>query len=258
MIKDVFESIGTAARKMLTNWGAILISFALYAALLAVLYFFFTTREATTAQVLLSVLLAIASIVFFFLLQAMGLSYVRIGVGPAYLLKRALRDCWKLLLLSIPLLLLAWLIIYLFTKVGATFFSDTLTVESPWRSRLSVVIDWARIFLLYFALPLIAIHFWIAAVREGVKESFKGAGRNIARALAPRSVLIYFLVIALFGVIAYFLFFTLTPVGNVWAELWLFGARLAAGLLFVFVGWLLTLGSLAELTARRALGELEV
>jgi hypothetical protein len=258
MIKDVFESIGSAARKMLTNWGALLISLLLYVALIGSLYYFFMhLREATNTQVFLNVLIPLIALLIFFLVQAIGLSYVRIGVGPIYLFKRALKDSWKLLLVSLPLALLAWLIIYLFDKLGATYFSGIETMESPWRSRLVIVVDWVRILLLYFVIPLLAIHLWISVVREGVRATFKGIGRSLAHAFSPRSVLAYLVIVVVFGVIAYFLFFTLTPAKNEWVELWVHGGRLAAALLVVFIGWLLTLGSLAELTARGAMSELE-
>src|SRR5215468_8215560 len=65
------------------------------------------------------VLHSIAAVALFFLIQAMGLSYVRIGVGAAYLLKRSLGDFWRILLASLPLILLAWLILYLFSGSDA-------------------------------------------------------------------------------------------------------------------------------------------
>ena len=57
---------------------------------------FFTIREATATQVALNLVLPIAAVALFFLIQAMGLSYTRIGVGAAYLLKRSLGDCWRI------------------------------------------------------------------------------------------------------------------------------------------------------------------
>ena len=257
MIKDVFETIGTAARKMLTNWGALLISFLLYGALLAALYFFFTTREATTLQVLMSVLvLPLAAIVFFFVLQAIGLSYVRIGVGPVYLLKRALTDCWKLLLVSIPSMLLVWLILYLSDKVEDYLFGQVYS-SAPSGNWKYTMLVWVRVFLLYFVLPLMTIHLWISTLREGIGAAIKGIGRNMIGAFAPRSVLTYMLIVVVFGVIGYFLFFKKVAAQSEWMELWLFGARLAIALIAVFLGWLLTLGSLAELTARRALNDVK-
>jgi hypothetical protein len=267
MIKDVIESILTAARKIFTNWGALLISFLLYAALHGVLYILITTREATLLQILLTFILPLIALLLFFTLQALGLSYIRIGVGPGYLLKRALKDCWKLLLMSLPLILLAWLIVYSIGKAenhllnqmtGLTQtpgFDLRVTISGDWRL---TALNWARVFLLYFVLPLIAIHLWITTLHEGMGAAIKSIGRSVARAFSPRSMLIYLVVVAFFGAIAYFLFFTKTPVENQWAELWLFGARLAMALVSVFLGWLLTLGSLAELTARGALSEIEV
>ncbi|MGE0129686.1 MAG: hypothetical protein AB7U82_16525 [Blastocatellales bacterium] len=255
MIKDVFHSIGAAARKLFANWGALLISLTLYTALIGALYLFFTTREATMPQVALSMTLPIAAIALFFLIQAMGLSYVRIGVGAGYLLKRALKDCWKILLASLPLILLAWLIFYLFGKANHTFFSESLTAESKARAWGAIASHAAQIFLLHVFLPLIAIHLWIATVREGLAAAFKGFGRAVARALAPRSLLIYALVCAVFSAIVYFLLFKKVSFKSEWTELWAVGIKTALALLMVFIGWLLTLGSIAEMTARSAMKE---
>jgi hypothetical protein len=242
MIKDVLEVIRTAARKIFTNWVASLISLLLYAALLTVLYLFFTTPVATTVQVLLSVLiLPLAAIFFFFVLQVMGLSYVRIGDGPGYLFRRAVSDCWKLFLVSLPLILLAWLILY--------------PIEST-NANLKLVV-YLRYVLLYLVMPLIAIHLWISTMRQGLRETIKDIGHNLKNAFAPRSLLTYVLLVAFFGVISFFLFFTRTPIQNEWAELWVFGLRFATALIFVFLGWLLTLGSLAELTEQCTLNEKE-
>jgi hypothetical protein len=257
MIKDVFHSIGSAARKLFANWGALLISLLLYAALLGAVYLFFTIREATNLQVALNVVLPMAAIALFFLIQAMGLSYVRIGVGAGYLLKRALKDCWKILLASLPLILLAWLIIYLFGKVDQTFFSESLTIESKARAWGAIALHATQIFLLHVFLPLIAIHLWIATVREGLGAAFKGFGRSVIRAFAPRSLLIYALVCAVFGAIVYFLLFKKVTFKGEWAELWAVGIKTALALLMVFIGWLLTLGSMAEMTTRRAMSESE-
>ncbi len=254
MIKDVIEAIGAAARKLFTNWGALLISFALYAGLLALLYVFFPVLSvATNLEVFLHLLVTIAAILFFFTLQAMGLSYVRIGVGPLYLLRRALKDSWKLLVVSLPLILLAWLAVFLFGRAEQKFVTD---VETP-RRWIEIAITWGRLALLYFVLPLIAIHCWIAAEREGLAAAFQSIFRNIGRAFAPRSVLIYALVIAVFSVVIYFLFFTRTDLKGEWANMWLFGARFAAALAFVFLGWFLTLGAMAEMTVRRAMDEVK-
>jgi len=257
MIKDVFHSIGAAARRLFANWGALLISFVLYAGLIAMLYLFSRGLSlATTTEVFLHLPVAIAAILFLFTLQAMGLSYVRIGVGAGYLLKRALKDCWKILLTSLPLILLAWLTLYLFEKADQTFFSESLRSQSKAREWGAIVVNAAQIFLLYCFLPLITIHLWIATVREGVVAAFKGFGRAVARSVAPRSLLIYALVCAVFGAIAYFLLFQEATFKGEWTQLWAVGIKTALALLMVFIGWLLTLGSMAEMTARRVMKDL--
>ncbi|MFN0087965.1 MAG: hypothetical protein ACKVX9_21405 [Blastocatellia bacterium] len=254
MFKDVIEAVANAARKLFGNWRALLISFALYAALIGVVYLFFTTREATLFQVVLSiVVLPLAAIVLFFSLQGMGISYVRIGVGALYLLKRALRDCWLLLLISLPLAALGWAFIHYVENPDPKLMNPW--VESRAWLREPVSVFWYL--LLYLILPLIAIHWWIAAAREGLGGALKGAARNIGRALSPRSMLIYLALGAVFGASAWFLFFTKIHLKSEWGELWLFGARFTLGLVMIFLGWMLTLGAMAEITARRAIGELE-
>ncbi|MGH9845545.1 MAG: hypothetical protein ACREEM_43090, partial [Blastocatellia bacterium] len=200
MIKDVIEPITSAARKLFTNRGALLISFALYAALVGALYLFFTTREATKFQVVLSlVVLPLAAIVLFFTWQAMGVSYVRVGVGAGYLLKRALKDCWALFLVGLPLFILA----YFTSLIPAQTDDRLLTGTMAAHPTLAVVLAWVRALLLYVAFPVMAIHLWITAAREGIAATFRGAFRQIIRALSPKSLLIYLLVVAVFGAIAY-------------------------------------------------------
>ncbi len=257
MIKDIFHSIGAAALRLFANWGSLLISLLLYAALLGSIYLFFTIREATSLQVALNLILPIVAVSLFFLIQAMGLSYVRIGVGAGYLLKRSLKDCWKILLVSLPLILLAVTIIYLFDQADQTYFTEALRAESKLRTWGSIALHAAQIFLLHVFIPLIAIHLWISTVREGVAAAFKGFGRSVARALAPRSLLIYALISAVFGGVVYFLLFNKFNFKGEWTELWAVGIKTALALLLAFIGWLLALGSIAEMTARRAMKELE-
>jgi hypothetical protein len=257
MVKDVFHSIAAAAQRLFANWAALLISLSMYAALLGAIYLFFTIREATATQVALNLILPIAAVALFFMIQAMGLSYVRIGVGAAYLLKRSFEDCWRILLASLPLILIAWLIVYLFGKADQAFF-----IESGAAGSKSMVWGWGaiaahavQILLLHVLLPLIAIHLWIAAVRGGLVAAFKGINRVVTRSLAPRSLLIYVAICAVFGAIVYLLLFKSITFKNEWTELWIVGIKTALALLLTFIGWLLTLGSMSELTSRREMLE---
>jgi hypothetical protein len=244
MIKDIFASITSAVRKLFTNWGTTLITLVLYLLLLLVLYsFFFLISERSVTHVILSlIVLPLAALVLFFVLQGLGVSYVRIGVGPGYLLRRAFKDCWSLLLVSVPLVLLAWLIAW-----GGGKLEAKIAPEKEW---LRAVLWWTRFVLLYIALPLLAIHLWIAAAREGARGAYRGFLRNAAYAFAPRSLSIYALLYTLFSVVVYVLLFTKTQFGGPWVELGLLGTRIGVALLLVFVGWLVTLGALAEVTAR--------
>jgi hypothetical protein len=257
MVKDVLHSIAAAAQRLFANWAALLISLSMYSALVGAIYLFFTIREATAAQVALNLILPIAVVALFFMIQVMGLSYVRIGVGAVYLLKRSLEDCWRILLASLPLILIAWLIVYLFSKADQAFF-----IESGGAGSKSMV--WglgaiaahaAQILLLHVLLPLIAIHMWIATVRGGLAAAFKGFKRVVTHALAPRSLLIYAAICAVFGAIVYLLLFKSITFKNEWTELWIVGIKTALALLLTFIGWLLTLGSLSELTSRREMLE---
>lgn len=247
MFKDIFASITSAARKLFTNWGTTLITLVVYLLLLLVLYaFFFATGVGTVTHVILSlVVLPLAALVLFFVLQGLGVSYVRIGVGPGYLLRRALKDCWSLLLVSVPLALLAWLLVWGSGKLQAKLPDEQ---SKEW---LRTLLWWARFALLYILLPLLAIHLWIAAAREGARGAYRGLLRNAAYAFAPRSLAVYALLYTIFSVVVYVLLFTKTQFGGAWVELGLLGGRIALALLLVFVGWLVTLGALAEVTARQ-------
>jgi len=257
MVKDVFHSIAAAAQRLFANWGALLISLSMYSALLGAIYLFFTIREATATQVALNLILPIAVVALFFMIQAMGLSYVRIGVGAAYLLKRSLEDCWRILLASLPLILIAWLIVYLSGKADQALFIDSGAAGSKsmvWGLG-AIAAHAVQILMLHVLLPLIAIHLWIVTVRGGLAAAFKGFKSVVTRALAPRSLLIYVAICAVFGAIVYLLLFKSITFKNEWTELWIVGIKTALALLLTFIGWLLTLGSMAELTARREMLE---
>jgi hypothetical protein len=43
-----------------------------------------------------------------------------------------------------------------------------------------------------------------------------------------------------------------------WWELWLTGARVAAAVVSIFLGWFLTLGAMSEMAVRRAMGEAQI
>jgi hypothetical protein len=249
MVKDIFHSIAAAAQRLFANWAALLISLFMYLALLGAIYLFINTGEATLTQVFLNLILSTAVVALFFMIQAMGLSYVRIGVGAVYLLKRSFGDGWRILLASLPLILFAFLIVYLFGEIDQSLFKGS--------GLGSVAVHAVQILLLHIILPLIAIHLWIVTTRAGLAPAFKGFVRVVISALAPRSLLIYVAIAAVFGAVVYFLLSQLAPITGPWIQLWAVGIKTALALVLTFIGWLLTLGSMAELTSRQSMKELE-
>src|SRR6266850_1852773 len=115
MLTETFHSMTTAARKVFTNWRAMLLLAIVYASLLAALYFFLAVREASIGQVVLTFALAIATPLLFFVLQAMVASQTDEATAGS-LLRRSLTSFWKLILISLPLIALAVLIAYLLAK----------------------------------------------------------------------------------------------------------------------------------------------
>lgn len=255
MIKDVLDSIKAATGKLFKHWGALLIALALYLGLIGVLYTFFTLRDSTLIQVLLSlIVLPIAAILLFFTLQGLGVSYVRQGVGPIYLFRRALSDSWRLFLISLPIFILAAVVVYVIKDPDPKWMNGSINGD-PTTAKVAAGVWYL---MLYLALPLIVIHLWLSTVREGIKCAARGVFRGIARAFSPRSLLIYILVFGVFGVAIYFLFFTVAPIQNPWTDLVVMGARVSIALLMIFFGWMITLGSMAEMTARREMGNINV
>src|SRR5262249_58162912 len=88
-------------------------------------------------------------------------------------------------------------------------------------------------------------------------EAFKSFGHSVTRALAPRSLLIYAVICAVFGGVVYFLLFKQATFKGAWTQLWAVGIKTALAFLIGFIGWLLTLGSITEMTARRTMKESE-
>ncbi len=270
MIKNSLSAIGTAARDLFVNWRTLGFFNALYAALLVSVYFFFATKEATAWQLTLTALLAVSAPVLFFILQAAGaIRYGQNEARPFVLLKQSLKNFWKLVLISVPLILLAVLFVYLLNKLQSHFpvaenhaaaaRPSLVPLHSPasavaarqvqpllWSN---VLISSLRLLLLGVALPLAGVHLWLALARDGLIGTLKRTLRILARAFSASSILVYAVGLILFGLMPYFLIFTRTPIKSASAELALFGLRLALAFVFTLWGWLITFGALAKINA---------
>ena len=260
---SALKTFFTATRRLLQQWRVMAVMAAVYASLLAALFLFVATKEATRWQVMWTLIFAALAPALFFLLQAMIVNYAHGEAQAITLLRRSFKDSCRLALASIPLALLVVLLVNLLNKPNSYsalqfpfphFTQDTWPPTQPRPSGISQaeLLSWSQLALstlrlLVFAvvLPLGAIQLWGATVREGLLKALKKLPRNLARAFAPRSALVYAIGLVLFGLIPYFLLFTHTPASNPWVEFAFFVARLVLVFVFTLYGWALTMDALA-------------
>jgi hypothetical protein len=268
MTKNVLSALFSAARDLLRNTGALLALAILYAALVVAAVLFITTREATVFQVGLSAVLALVVSVLFLILAAACASYAVGERRPFGLLRRALRNFLKVLLVSVPLVALAVGTIWAMNKLESrvkldpreaarlqyqTHEEDTAGEGADNAERPKPPVRWAyvfysalRLFLLGIVLPLITIHLWIISVGEGLRAALLKIHRTLARALSARSVFTYAVGMIVFALIPYFLIIKRTPVSAGWLELSLLGIRLFAAFALTLFGFVATATALAR------------
>jgi len=170
-----------AAKVLLTNPRALAVLAALYALLLATLYGFISIREATVSQVALTYVFLVLIPIEFFLLQAAILHH---AVAGKFHWRGILRDAIKLAVITIPIVLLGFLVAYLLNKWQAHHLAPEPPLTVPgartpppiqplhWPS---VLFATARLLLLGVALPLTAIHLWIEVTAQDVRSSLAAA-----------------------------------------------------------------------------------
>lgn len=242
------------------NPVALLVFASIYAFLLVASYIFVSIREATVWQVLVTYALMILIPVSFFTLQAAIINRV---MDQKLRWRVILIDALKFLAVSIPLLLIAWLLYYLLNKISAHYPAPIVEVApvgqaapptTPPLHWPSLIFATLRFVLLGVAFPLATIHLWIAVAggefralfSDGAKSFFKRIGSALARAFSSDSVLIYGLGLIIFVVLPYVILVpTFTIKGNK-TEFALFVLRLLLSFLFSLVGWVLTLAALAR------------
>ena len=255
-LKLWFSSIVTT----FANPGALLVFAIIYAFLLVASYIFISIREATISQVLVTYTLMILIPIGFFILQA---SIINRALDQKFRWRVILIDTLKFLAVTIPVLLLVWLLYYLLNKISARY--PAPVVEAPpvnpatppatpglhWPSLFFTTL---RLVLLGVAFPLAAIHLWIAVAggelgslfRPGVKSFFKRIGSALARAFSSDSVLIYGLGLIIFFVLPYIMLIPRFAISGNKTEFAVFGFRLLLAFLFSLVGWVSTLTALAR------------
>lgn len=264
MIKDSLNAIADSTRATFRGWRGLLLLALLYFVPYACVYLFFSTGQATAWQLGLTGLAALAAPLLLLVLIAATANFALPERQAAVPVARGgLRDSWKVLLLALPVAALGWLLFYLLGKlqgvlpkiedapravVNAT--AESRPTPLHWQEAL---MSWLWIILFGVVLPLLASHLWLSAARDGLKTTLKRIHRVAARAFAPRPVLVYTIGFFVFALLPYFVLYTRTSITNGWAELFMFGLRLAAAFALTLVGWTITLGALARTTPPESL-----
>jgi hypothetical protein len=250
-----------SSRALLTDPRALALLALLYAVLLATLYGFISTREATVSQVAITFVFLVLIPIEFFVLQAAILHRAR---TQKFHWPQILRDAIKLAVVTIPVVLLGFLVAYLLNKWQAHYPAPDplLTAPSAKTPPATQPLHWpsvlfatARLLLLGVALPLAAIHLWIEVVAQDARSSYSGGAKSVlqrvanalARAFAFDSVLTFALGLITFVLAPYaILFLGHPPKGNK-TDFAIFITRLLLVFLFTLIGWIVTLTTLAKL-----------
>ena len=275
MLTETFHSIVSATRNVFRNWQSMLLIAALYASLLALLYLFVSIKEATLPQVILTFMFAVTAPLLFFILQTMIASGSAQQVAKettgepeqltaGSLLKRSLTSFWKLILISLPLIILGILIAYLLGRAQNYFgqninepaISTTHALSSTPNTPPARPINWRvalfstiRYLSFGLVLPLAAIHLWLATMRDGLGGAVGKIATLLSRAFAPQSVLIYIAGFLVFAVAPYFLLFKTTQSKHAWLELSFLVARLLVVFALTLFGWTITVRALGRFSS---------
>ncbi len=254
MIKESMRSLWQSTSSLFSQRAALAIFAGLYVLLLATLYGFIAVREAKIWQVLLTLLFVALIPLLFFLLQAVIINFARNGKIDWAV---AWRDSTKLALVTVPVILLGLGIMWLLNRWQRHFpapqfhapafdpSGKPLVVAAPLH-RPAVLFAALRALLFGVMLPLLLIHLWLGVAGQNLvvflREFFsRKAGRILAAALSPKSVLTYAAGLVLFALIPYALLFVRVKIPGNKSEFAVFTARLLLVFFFILLGWLITL-----------------
>ena len=245
-LKLWFSAIGTT----FANTGALLVFAIIYAFLIVASYIFIWIREATILQVLVTYALMVLIPIGFFTLQA---AIINRAIDQKLRWRVILIDALKFLVVSILVLLVAWLLHYLLNKISARYpapapeIPPPSKVAQPTKATVpplhwpSLIFSTLRFVLWGVAVPLATIHLWIAIAGQGAKFFFRRVGSALARAFSPDSVLIYGLGLIIFFVLPYIILIPTFTINSNKTEFAVFGLRLLLSFAFSLIGWVLTL-----------------
>jgi hypothetical protein len=250
-LKLWFRSIATT----FANPGALLVFATIYAFLLVACYIFIWIREATVVQVFITYGLMLLIPIGFFFFQS---SIINRVLDQKFRWRVILIDALKFLVVTIPVLLLVWLLYYLLNKISARY-PAPVVVAPPFNPAgppappitppchwPSLIFSTLRFVLFGAVLPLAAIHLWIAVAGGEFRTSFRRIGSALARAFSADSVLIYGLGLIVFVVLPYVILVPIFNISGNKTEFIVFGLRLLLAFLFSLIGWVSMLTALTR------------
>ena len=250
MVRNTTSSFLKAARELFEQWQSLTIMIGLYAALLIVIYLCVSIKEATPAQVTITFALIVATPLLFFSLQMVIASFANTGSKQTPVFDSILNS-WKLLVISLPVILATAFILFLINKLQSHFPLAIIPPANPYvavgSSETTKPIHWATVTLTSFRYlflgvlaPLALIQFWISASRDGLLRSLRSFLNHLIRTVDPHSLLTYLAGFLLFAVIPYLLLSKTTSTTRPWLEISLFSARLITAFCLTLFGWAVT------------------
>ena len=225
-----FSAMFSAMRLLFKSPRVLLLLLVAWAGLLTSVYLFASTREATIPQLLLTLVVVIAAGALFFFLQAISVTYADgpISVGR---IRRTVTDCLKLILVSLPVLVMTLLALY-----GLNKLQTYITLATMLRYLVVGVVA-----------PMLAIQLWIATTKSGLRDLITSLRGVLTKTVAPQSVFVYACGFLVFAVVPYVLLQVGTNSDRPWLEISVLVVRLAASAVLILLGWVTTVGAISIL-----------
>ncbi len=230
MFSQAMKAGFTALRSLFRSWTTLILVAMLYGGMLLAGYLFVSTREATISQLMITLGAIVIAPTLFFALQAVGVNYAT-NSGATHLLRKTAQDFLRLVVVSVPVILLATLAIYGLNKIDS---QPTLITAS-------------RYLVIGVIAPLLAIRLWVAASSEGLRSLLRRVHRIAASAFAPQPLFVYACGVLFFAVAPYLLIFFRVEIERTWLEVTLLIVRLAVSALLILIGRVTTVGTISLL-----------
>jgi len=233
-----FSVMFSAVRLLFKSRQVLLMLLLAWAGLLTAVYVFASTREATISQLLLTLVVVIAAPALFFVLQAVSVTYAD-GPVSGSRIRKLLFDCLKLIVVSLPVVVVTLLAVYGLNKV-----QTYLTLATTLRYLLIAVVA-----------PMLAIQLWIATANGGVRAVVKSVRGLLRKTFAPQSMFVYGCGFLIFAVVPYLLLQIGTSSERPWVEISVLMLRLVVSAILILLGWVTTVGAISILNRPSAARE---